>query len=45
MGPCSQEEGSRALGIFHFPSKVWVRKPLTGGVTNRANQAGKGRIG
>lgn len=48
MRPCSQEGSTRELGIFHFLSKLWVQKALTGGVTKgvtgpeRAGQGGMG---
>lgn len=48
MRPCSQEGSTRALGIFHFPSKLWVQKALTGGVTKRVTRperAGQDGVG
>lgn len=48
MRPCSQEESTRELGIFHFLSKLWVQKVLTGRVTKgvtRTERAGQGGMG
>lgn len=48
MRPCSKEGRTRALGIFHFPSRLWVQKALTGGITKRVTRperAGQGGLG
>lgn len=48
MRPCSQEGSTRELGIFHFPSKLWVQKAPTGGVTKGVTgpeTAGQGGVG
>lgn len=47
MRPCSQAGSTRELGIFHFLSKLWVQKALTGGVTKgvtRPERVGQGRV-
>lgn len=44
MRTCCQEESLRELGIFHFLSKLWVQKALTGRATKgmtRPRKAGQ----
>lgn len=45
MRPGGQEGSTRELGIFHFLSKLWVQKALTGESVNRPERAGYGGVG
>lgn len=47
MRPCSQTGSMKELGIFHFPSKLWMQKALTGETTKgvtRPEKAGQGGV-